>query len=330
VGPRSGTRGSPTRGGLLPVRVPAAGAAARAGGSALSPHVSPSGGTRPAARGHASARGETSFEFAIPMGGAGGGGDGGAAALAGIAALGLGALLKLSGGGPSTLSSLAPPPPPPPPTPTPVSPSPADAAAAAAAAMAAAVMAGAISAAVEAAERLPTLPSAAARYVRIVAPGDAGDHYLQISQLLVFDAAGVNVARGRPCAASSGYCAKSGDPRLATSSGAARAARHPDAFHSALASGDWWEVDLGGVIDVSRVVYYNRGEAGLTQRIVGAVLQLLGPDRCVVSQATFTDASTSAPYTETFLWAGPLPGGGARTFIGEGPFGSPSTRRSPS
>jgi F5/8 type C domain len=143
-------------------------------------------------------------------------------------------------------------------------------------------------------------------FVRIEAPGpgssDGGHHFLRISQVEVFDASGTNVARGRPCSASSFFGDASGNPHNAVD-GEARARPHPMEFCSANAHSDWWEVDLGGPVHVDRVVYFNRNDGGpdAIADIVGCTLCLLDASRSVVVTAVF-DRSSSSHLKQEFAW----------------------------
>ena len=105
------------------------------------------------------------------------------------------------------------------------------------------------------------------RYVRI----DAGDNYLQISQLAVYNISGANAARGKSTVASYTYpygpCNYSASGAV---DGVLLAKDFEDcgyeAYVSFATSGAYWQVDLGSEQSVLKVVYYNRADRNLKYR----------------------------------------------------------------
>ena len=108
------------------------------------------------------------------------------------------------------------------------------------------------------------------RYVRVLS-STAPDAWLQISQIVVHDENGVNVARGKQTSASSIWPGTS--PAKAVD-GHEGARGHPNQFHANTANNAWWMVDLGNPTSVSDIVYYNRVDC-CNNRIIGARVQLL-------------------------------------------------------
>ncbi len=129
------------------------------------------------------------------------------------------------------------------------------------------------------------------RFVKIWSNPTQGP--LQISQLVVTDITGANVARGKQCSASSTYdsqmtCNKALD-------GIAAVRHDPDIYH---ALGEfvfsWFVVDLGAPFIVTSVVYYNR--ASNQNRAIGTELQLINQDGIVTAQRTL-DGSNIQTFT---------------------------------
>ena len=125
-------------------------------------------------------------------------------------------------------------------------------------------------------------------HVRFVVIRAAPANHLQLSQVVVLDESGTNVARGKPCTSSSywGHDA-SGNANNAVD-GILGLKRHPHEFHSA-AFGDWWMVDLQRVHTVVSVAVYNRGDC-CQERLSGAHMLLLNSDKFVIADR-FLDGS---------------------------------------
>jgi len=141
----------------------------------------------------------------------------------------------------------------------------------------------------------PPVPSLGdnVRFVRVKAPS-AGDAWLQIAQLQVFDVSGTNVALRKPATASSRYAGTS-DPQTAVD-GDANPRSYPSIFHSNEGAGGWWMVDLGANFNVRRVVYYNRRDC-CSNRMNGGLLQLLNAQSVVVAQRVMTEN-----WIQSFSW----------------------------
>ena len=132
----------------------------------------------------------------------------------------------------------------------------------------------------------------------IWAPAVASDSHIQISQLAVYDSSNANVALNKSCSASSTYsgtaCGNALDGTLANRN-------MPAIFHSSNVAGDWFRVDLGADVTVTRVMYYNRLSFAI--RAGGSYLQLLDANQVVIAQRTLTSNAiqtfTFSPTTES-------------------------------
>ena len=100
----------------------------------------------------------------------------------------------------------------------------------------------------------------AVRYVRVIAEGNL---CMQISQLAVYpmDNQGKNIAKGKPTDAKDVYQnnAHGSSPDRAVD-GNLSSKSFPYIYHSACSSNPWWQVDLGSVHNIAKIVYYNRGD----------------------------------------------------------------------
>ncbi len=105
---------------------------------------------------------------------------------------------------------------------------------------------------------------------------------LQISQIVVLDARGVNLARGKTCNASSTYTAKS-ICQNALDGWAMNREPPDDIFHSGTNALNWFMVDLGAPFAVAQVVFYNRA-GGNAWRAGGTLLQLLDSSNQLLAQ----------------------------------------------
>ena len=98
------------------------------------------------------------------------------------------------------------------------------------------------------------------RYVRVIAEGNL---CMQISQLAVYpmDNQGKNIAQGKPTDAKDVYQnnAYGSSPDKAVD-GNLSSKSFPHIYHSACSSNPWWQVDLGSVYNIAKIVYYNRGD----------------------------------------------------------------------
>jgi hypothetical protein len=118
-------------------------------------------------------------------------------------------------------------------------------------------------------------------HVRFIVVRAASNKHLQLSQVVVLDESGSNVALGKPCTSSSYWGHDiSGNANNAVD-GILGLKRHPHEFHSA-AFGDWWMVDLQRVHTVVSVAVYNRGDC-CQDRLAGAHMLLLNGDKFVIA-----------------------------------------------
>jgi hypothetical protein len=125
-------------------------------------------------------------------------------------------------------------------------------------------------------------------HVRFVVVRAAPAKHLQLSQVVVLDESGSNVALGKPCTSSS-YRGEDGSGNANNAvDGILGLKRHPHEFHSA-AFGDWWMVDLMRVHTVVSVTVYNRGDC-CQDRLAGAHILLLNSDKFVIADR-FLDGS---------------------------------------
>jgi hypothetical protein len=127
------------------------------------------------------------------------------------------------------------------------------------------------------------------RFVKVLS-GNTADSWLQISQLVVHNMEGVNVAKNKPTSASSLW---TGTLSSTAVDGEEKSRSYPMLFHSNTYSNSWWMVDLQEVQTIRDVVYYNREDC-CQNRIVGAKLQLLDSNQTPIAEYNF---DSSAPKT---------------------------------
>jgi hypothetical protein len=136
------------------------------------------------------------------------------------------------------------------------------------------------------------------RYV-LVSSDVAPEHILNVAEVQVFDRAGNNVSQGKPVAKSSGWA---GD----MFPGANLVDGNVDNFaHTSGNAGEspWMRIDLGGPVQVSRIIVFNRVDC-CQNRLVGALVQLLDADQQVV----FSSQPLTAQMQQTVV----VSAGGAR------------------
>ena len=120
------------------------------------------------------------------------------------------------------------------------------------------------------------------RYVRVLS-AQGPDSWLQISQMVVRNEKGVNIAKGKPTSASSVY---SGTSRAATAVDGHEGARaYPHMFVANTPNNAWWMVDLQQDEIVTQMRYYNRVDC-CNRRIVGARVQLLNKNMELLREYT--------------------------------------------
>jgi hypothetical protein len=120
-----------------------------------------------------------------------------------------------------------------------------------------------------------------ARFVKITA---ASDQILQVAELAVWTADGVNVAVSKPCTATVPW-----DPATTCGlalNGGLRAENYPN-LYAAQVVGGFMQVDLGGNFNIVRVDYYNRADND-RQRIIGARVELLDASSVVLATQSIT------------------------------------------
>jgi len=121
------------------------------------------------------------------------------------------------------------------------------------------------------------------RYLEILKPNTSNTH-IQISQIVVRDSNGINIAKNKPVALSSGT---SGNIAV---DGVEKSRSHPAIIHSDDNSGDKFTLDLKNDSDVSTIEYYNRLDC-CQERILGSRLQLLDSNRNLLGEYIFKDKS---------------------------------------
>ena len=124
------------------------------------------------------------------------------------------------------------------------------------------------------------------RYVRILvsghAPANSVVHSIQIPQLQVFDITGKEVARGQPTSSYSQY--PNAAPSNAVNGNAKPHSHYEGEYHDngSTPRNQYWIVDLGSEMEISKVVYYPRTDC-CTDRQLGAPVQLLNASKQIVA-----------------------------------------------
>ena len=121
------------------------------------------------------------------------------------------------------------------------------------------------------------------RYVRVVSEGN--NLCMQISQLAVYpmDNQGKNIAQGKPTDAKDVYynnSNKTNGPEIAVD-GSLSARGWPYMYCSSCGKDPWWQVDLGAVFNIAKIVYYNRGDC-CQSRANKLKLQFMDADKKVL------------------------------------------------
>ncbi|MFV0446556.1 MAG: DUF1553 domain-containing protein [Planctomycetaceae bacterium] len=125
-----------------------------------------------------------------------------------------------------------------------------------------------------------------ARFVRIELPGQ--ERMVSLAEVQVFS--GVeNVARaGKATQSSTDY---GGPPELAidgNTNGDYNAAK--STTHTAVSTDPWWEIDLGQLRLLDRLVIWNRTDGKLQSRLNGCIVKVLDADRKVLFEQTLAEA----------------------------------------
>jgi len=148
-----------------------------------------------------------------------------------------------------------------------------------------------------------------ARFVRIDASDQhPGENCIQISQLVVLDKNGVNVALNKPTNGSSPSYQPESNSRNAVD-GVMAPRAYPKEYHSGVGPnstgnpgncGDnyFWIVDLQQNYDITKVIYYNRTDC-CSHRAQGMKLKLLDENRNVIVQKTFPNGDQIIPFDFT-------------------------------
>ncbi|MFM8216534.1 MAG: DUF1553 domain-containing protein, partial [Pirellula sp.] len=128
------------------------------------------------------------------------------------------------------------------------------------------------------------------RYVRVELPGS--NRILSLAEVEVF-ANGENIAKKGTATQSSvafdGVPSRAIDGITNGNYFEANSVTHSDAN----ATDPWWEVDLGSTQAIQKIAVWNRtdGGAGISQRLKGALVKVLGEDKKVLWEKTIEDTS---------------------------------------
>lgn len=139
------------------------------------------------------------------------------------------------------------------------------------------------------------------RYIKLNKLGD----FLNIQQVEVYDENGINVALvkkpgvGTPVATMSSSYGRS-NPYMALD--------WPNIAHTGVKSGGWWQVDLGKLVNVKKIVIHNRrwGHQTSLNRLNGTVLSLMDDNYTVVWTATLNSNSKQEFIFNTKTCGGPV------------------------
>lgn len=131
------------------------------------------------------------------------------------------------------------------------------------------------------------------RYVRVLGPASSGDGYFGLSQVIVNDATGANIALNRPTTENSRFTGGGGGPSIVVD-GTATPRGLPNIWHSSAEGGrnSYWQVDLGSVQMVTTVRVIARADYGEKVGIAAGQVNRTTGIRVVVMQ---TPSDTPAP-----------------------------------
>ncbi|MFT5467783.1 MAG: hypothetical protein ACI8UO_002890 [Verrucomicrobiales bacterium] len=122
------------------------------------------------------------------------------------------------------------------------------------------------------------------KFVRVELPGKG--KFLHLAEAEVFSG-GSNIApEGTASQISTGF---DGPANLANDGNTEGDYAKKSVSHTGPGDDPWWEVDLGGVKAIERIVLWNRMDATTPERIKGYRIQLLDADRAVIWENTPTD-----------------------------------------
>ncbi len=123
-----------------------------------------------------------------------------------------------------------------------------------------------------------------ARYVRIELPG--ADRILSLAEVQAFSGINNVAAKGKATQSTTAF---GGDASRAIDGKTNGNYEKNSVTHTAQSKDPWWEVDLGSVQALDRVVVWNRTDNSLQPRLAGAVVSLLDQDRKVVVTETLKE-----------------------------------------
>jgi len=132
------------------------------------------------------------------------------------------------------------------------------------------------------------------RFVRL----DGGSDYINLSQLVVTDEKGVNIAKGKS-ASSSGSCCDGPESKAVDGVEAPRG--HPGEYHSS-GGNAFFEIDLGNPVQVYNVVIYNRADCCQNRMGSGYKIRLLDAARNEV----FTSKNLTGDMVQTVVVKPPV------------------------
>ncbi len=128
-------------------------------------------------------------------------------------------------------------------------------------------------------------PSVAARFVRVEVPG--ADKLLSLAEVQVFAAAENLAVKGKASQSSTDY---DGPPRLAIDGNTnGHYFEAKSTTHTGTENTPWWEVDLGAVSNLDRIVLWNRTDGGTAARLVNFRVLLLNGEHQPVWQQDVAD-----------------------------------------
>lgn len=124
-----------------------------------------------------------------------------------------------------------------------------------------------------------------ARYVRFELPGK--ERMLSLAEVQVF-AGGTNVAqRGKASQSTTDF---GGEAVRAIDGRTLGDYTKNSVTHTAISDDPWWEVDLGSLQAIDRVVFFNRTDGGIQSRLNGVKVALLDEKRQPVHEQTIAEA----------------------------------------
>jgi len=120
------------------------------------------------------------------------------------------------------------------------------------------------------------------RYIKIINASQPTPNFIQVQQLMAYDAQGTNVALNKTASANASYNNDYLPPNAVdgTSSKLYHSANPPT-------PNDFWMVDLGQEYTLSKVTYTNRKDC-CQERIIGCTMNLMDANQQILEQFTFT------------------------------------------